>query len=257
VGLVVDDQVLAFQSNSDSMQHVEQLSPTIDQVLQTAGLAFEDVSLIAVNRGPSPYTGLRVGLAAAKAMSLALSIPAVGVSCLEVEYQLAAQRYAESNVLVAEDARRKQVYYSYNGESPDIDYPENLVAKFVSHIDDRLEEGYSAIPLFRYTIYKETAQINHDATAKPTSLSTVVGAKSWETSQPAGDIPLIVAGTGVSKYSQVFSQLPAQQYLPTQLSEPESARIYAAIAQNQAVSKSSRENDLSPLYLRRPDVQPQ
>jgi tRNA threonylcarbamoyl adenosine modification protein YeaZ len=63
--------------------HAEALFPMIDAVLARAGAAYADLARIAVCTGPGSFTGLRVGVAAARGLALALGVPAIGVSRFE------------------------------------------------------------------------------------------------------------------------------------------------------------------------------
>ena len=76
-----------------------------ERAVQAAGLPFSRLERVGVTVGPGSFTGLRVGLAFAKGLGAALSIPVVAVGTLEA---LAAQ--AEGLVAAAIDARREQVY---------------------------------------------------------------------------------------------------------------------------------------------------
>jgi tRNA threonylcarbamoyladenosine biosynthesis protein TsaB len=64
--------------------HQERLAPLTREVMERAGLAFSDLDRIAVTLGPGSFTGLRVGLAFAKGLGLALDRPVIGLGCLEV-----------------------------------------------------------------------------------------------------------------------------------------------------------------------------
>ncbi len=57
----------------------EHLMPMIDGVLDDAGIAYDEIGLIAVTKGPGAFTGMRIGLATAKSLALALNVPIVGV----------------------------------------------------------------------------------------------------------------------------------------------------------------------------------
>lgn len=61
----------------------ERLVPMIEQVLESAGAAYQDLASVAVTRGPGAFTGLRIGLATARGLSLALEIPVIGVETFE------------------------------------------------------------------------------------------------------------------------------------------------------------------------------
>lgn len=94
--------------------HQERLAPMAREVMAEAGLAFGRLDRIAVTVGPGSFTGLRVGVAFAKGLALALDRPAVGVGTLEA---LAAE--AEGLVFPAIDARRGQLYLqAFEGGRP-------------------------------------------------------------------------------------------------------------------------------------------
>ncbi len=97
----------------DARAHTEQLAPLVRDTLAAAGATPADLTDIAVGTGPGPFTGLRVGLVTALTLGHALGIPVHGVCSLDA---LAEQALAEHDdleeVLVATDARRKEVYWA-------------------------------------------------------------------------------------------------------------------------------------------------
>jgi tRNA threonylcarbamoyladenosine biosynthesis protein TsaB len=118
--------VVAERTVVDGRGHGELLAPGIAQVLADAGTSASDLTAIAVGVGPGPFTGLRVGLMTARAMSEVLSIPVAGVCSLDI---LAAAVSSAEPFVVATDARRKEVYwatYDSNGvriDGPSVDRP--------------------------------------------------------------------------------------------------------------------------------------
>jgi tRNA threonylcarbamoyl adenosine modification protein YeaZ len=123
----VDDSgvdLLAERITVDARAHGERLGPSIEAVLAEAGAKPADLAAIVAGTGPGPFTGLRVGLVTAEAFRHALEIPAYGVCSLD------ALGYGRlGRVLVATDARRKEVYWAcYAGgprvEGPAVDRPE-------------------------------------------------------------------------------------------------------------------------------------
>ncbi len=83
VGVSVDGDMAAEVSEAMNRGHAERLMPMIDEALASAAVRFEDLDLVAVAAGPGSFTGIRIGIAAARGMALALRIPAVGVGVLE------------------------------------------------------------------------------------------------------------------------------------------------------------------------------
>jgi tRNA threonylcarbamoyladenosine biosynthesis protein TsaB len=75
---------LQFAMNSNQRDHASWLHPAIEKVLGDAGLVISDLKAIAVTIGPGSYTGLRVGLSAAKGLCFALGIPLIAIHTLEM-----------------------------------------------------------------------------------------------------------------------------------------------------------------------------
>ena len=88
--------------------HAEKLHVFIEEVLKESGITFQDLKAIAVSRGPGSFTGLRIGVSAAKGLCYALEIPLISIDTLEV---LARQVQVENGVIIPMiDARRMEVY---------------------------------------------------------------------------------------------------------------------------------------------------
>ncbi len=84
VAVATEDRVVAELTAETRFTHSETLVENIEEVMRLADVKREDLSAVAVSLGPGSFTGLRIGLAAAKAIAYALSIPLVGVPTLEV-----------------------------------------------------------------------------------------------------------------------------------------------------------------------------
>lgn len=88
--------------------HAEKLHVFISEVLKEAKIDFSDLTAIAVSQGPGSYTGLRIGVSAAKGLCYALNIPLIAVDTMEI---LASAISVENGVIVPMiDARRMEVY---------------------------------------------------------------------------------------------------------------------------------------------------
>ncbi|MDX1332316.1 MAG: tRNA (adenosine(37)-N6)-threonylcarbamoyltransferase complex dimerization subunit type 1 TsaB [Robiginitalea sp.] len=93
---------------SPEYTHGELLHVFMEEALKDAGLQASDLDAVAVRQGPGSYTGLRIGVAAAKGLCFALDLPLIAVPTLE---SMAAQLEIESGVLIPMlDARRMEVY---------------------------------------------------------------------------------------------------------------------------------------------------
>lgn len=82
-GVFADGHPLAIVSEAMERGHQERLAPAVQAAMRAAGTAFAKVDRIAVTVGPGSFTGLRVGLAFAKGLALALDRPCIGVGVLE------------------------------------------------------------------------------------------------------------------------------------------------------------------------------
>ncbi len=106
--VVSDGLALAVRYEAMVRGHQERLAPVVADAMAEADLAFAELDRLVVTVGPGSFTGLRVGLAFAKAMALALDIPCVGVGTLEA---LAAGASLRATWVAAVlDARRDHVY---------------------------------------------------------------------------------------------------------------------------------------------------
>jgi tRNA threonylcarbamoyladenosine biosynthesis protein TsaB len=113
--------VVAERTVVDARRHGELLAPGIAHVLAATGTSASDLTALAVGVGPGPFTGLRIGLMTARALSEALAIPVTGVCSLDI---LAAAVSSAEPFVVATDARRKEVYWAtYDRDSVRIDGP--------------------------------------------------------------------------------------------------------------------------------------
>ena len=110
VCVVEGGQMLANAEAKSDRRHGEMLAPMIHSVLRESGCTVQDIASIGVDIGPGLFTGMRVGIATAKAMAEVLETNLVGVSSLEV---LAHQVSTEFDVVAAViDARRGEVFWS-------------------------------------------------------------------------------------------------------------------------------------------------
>ena len=106
VALVEDGVLRAELFQDNGMTHSKTVLPMVDSLMQGLGMTLGEIDRIAVSHGPGSFTGLRIGVAAAKGLALALEIPCVGVSTLEA----AAYNAQDGFVCVVMDARAGQVY---------------------------------------------------------------------------------------------------------------------------------------------------
>lgn len=111
VGIAKDGQLLSIkEDNSKNYSHAEKLHVFINDILSEAGIKAEDLDAIAVSKGPGSYTGLRIGVSAAKGLCFSMDIPLISVPTLDL---LAHKLKGESGFFISMlDARRMEVYSS-------------------------------------------------------------------------------------------------------------------------------------------------
>ncbi|HKY33377.1 MAG TPA: tRNA (adenosine(37)-N6)-threonylcarbamoyltransferase complex dimerization subunit type 1 TsaB [Candidatus Polarisedimenticolia bacterium] len=132
VGVASSDGALHAVLGLDSgVTHSERLLPAVRALLDVSGLSFQRIDLFAVTSGPGSFTGLRIGMAAAKGMALAAGRPLVGLSTLEtIAAALGAEAAADGPaplVCVLMDAGRGEVYrglYRLTSGEPAAEAPE-------------------------------------------------------------------------------------------------------------------------------------
>ena len=124
VALSVNGSVIAFKednpNNEDSkgFSHAEKLHIYIEEVLHQAKIERPEIEAIAVSKGPGSYTGLRIGVSAAKGLCFALDLPLISINTLR---SLSLKVTSESDYIIPMlDARRMEVYSAIFSEGKEI-----------------------------------------------------------------------------------------------------------------------------------------
>jgi len=154
--------------------HTVELLPTIDRLLEQAGAQMSDVEAVFACAGPGMYTGLRVGVATAKGLSVGLNAPALGVGRLELDaYPHSA--YRGTVVAIHRAGRGELAWAAYGGEAwgelspPRLSKPEELAAELegpsllVGEVDDALLQAVSAGTKFEVRMPPAAASIRRAA----------------------------------------------------------------------------------------------
>ena len=104
-------KLIAQQSQAMKRGHAEALMPQIARVMKEAGLPFAALDRVAVTTGPGSFTGLRVGLSAARGIALAADKPVVGLTTLSAFAAPALSEHGEHAIISVIDARHDHVYF--------------------------------------------------------------------------------------------------------------------------------------------------
>lgn len=141
-----DAGVLSEVAEADTMRHAEVIGVLIGDALDRAGVPVSALSGVVAGMGPGPFTGLRVGIAAAKAFAIGAGKPLVPVVSHDA---IAAEHYgsgAEGALLVVTDARRRERYWTaYSGvddwglpvrlDGPGLARPDELPHAAIARLD--------------------------------------------------------------------------------------------------------------------------
>ncbi|RBP98987.1 tRNA (adenosine(37)-N6)-threonylcarbamoyltransferase complex dimerization subunit type 1 TsaB [Bifidobacterium xylocopae] len=233
-GLAVGLDGFAPLLEEDSHQHVELLLPTVDRLLKQEGLAAGEIDSVVVGVGPGPFTGLRTGIVAAKALAFATGARLLGQDILSAQAEWTHARASATEgegaaavprrlTLAVNDARRRQLYFelfdtSDSATEPlghplidmDIDYPDSLVER-VNRACVDCAAAHPGIPVL-----------------------------------------VDVAGRGVDRYRSVWAGLDHPGLVSEDLIFHGGAAalgVFVARARRKA-----GDQPIEPLYLRRPDV---
>ncbi len=202
--------VLASFHSAKDRRHAEVLTPAIQFMLEQVQMSTRQISCIAVDVGPGLFTGLRVGVATAKAMSLALSVPLIGISSLD---------------LLAFPAR----------------WSDRLI---VPVIDGKRGEVFSA------TYRRVVGGVQQMTQPCVTTASHLVDTLSCERSD------ILFVGDGALRYRNELSACDNSEFAEVVEAHPLPDAL-VGLAHPKAIREEfSRAEEVQPLYLRRPDAEP-
>jgi tRNA threonylcarbamoyladenosine biosynthesis protein TsaB len=124
VSISNNDKIIASKEiATQGFAHAENLHVFISDVLQQAQISLNDLHAIAVSKGPGSYTGLRIGVSAAKGLSYALNIPLIAIDTLEIlAHQL---KNVEGFIVPMLDARRMEVFMGIYNSNYELIQPVN------------------------------------------------------------------------------------------------------------------------------------
>jgi tRNA threonylcarbamoyladenosine biosynthesis protein TsaB len=129
---------------NDGFTHAENLHLFIEQALKETGLSLKNLSAIAVSKGPGSYTGLRIGVSAAKGLAYALCIPLTSIDTLQIMAAAAhSSREQDLQMMYCPmiDARRMEVYTAVYDREMNIKMPvESLI------VDEKSIEVFGVFP---------------------------------------------------------------------------------------------------------------
>lgn len=173
------DICLVQQSENIGRGHAERLMPMLEELLSNQNAKWADIKKLAVVIGPGSFTGLRVGIATARGLALALGVPCAGVTVFEA---FAHFHYAQENnhqpLLVAMDAKRDQIWLQAFGDKcQPVTEPLGVeVGSLAEHIDGSISSVIgSAAKLIVQASGRDIIIIN-DSPSPPVTAVAAIGA---------------------------------------------------------------------------------
>ncbi|AFL97600.1 tRNA (adenosine(37)-N6)-threonylcarbamoyltransferase complex dimerization subunit type 1 TsaB [Ornithobacterium rhinotracheale] len=111
VSVARDGKLVALcEESKENYEHAEKLHRFMQWALEAEDLSFEDLDAVCVSKGPGSYTGLRIGVSAAKGLCFSLNIPLLSLNSLEILARSVENENNADYIIPMIDARRKEVY---------------------------------------------------------------------------------------------------------------------------------------------------
>src|SRR5450432_739152 len=244
IALSKDGLVLFSEENKIAKEHASWLYGAITRLLEKANTAIREMEAIAVVAGPGSYTGLRVGMAAAKGFCYALKIPLITQNTLRVmaESMLPAAEEKKARICPLIDARRDEVFtalYTLNAERSTLN-AESQPAFAKSSADE--------------TVNRQPPTANrsrNDAGPTANQLSTLLPPQALILDKTAFEIPLsenpiVFSGSGAAKWEKIADS-PNALFIPQQ----NMIQAFATLSYHDFISKTWADPVYSePVYLK-------
>ncbi len=175
------DHVLAQASENIARGHAEKLMPIMAECLDSAVSTYDDITKIAVTIGPGSFTGVRVGLSAARGLALSLNIPICAISTLEACIEEARLLGHYDDIATIIDARRNEAFVQLKGEAPFI-----VGYDKISH---HLQNSNIALCGSGAEIFNEISKHNHKiihsrSTGNIETIAKIVAKKNFNETMP-------------------------------------------------------------------------
>lgn len=127
--------IIAFRENSNQQNHADWVHSAIKEMIAEINLQMSDLDSVSVSNGPGSYTGLRIGLSAAKGLCFSLQIPLITIGTLDI-MAVGILQNPDNSIKAIDwlcpmiDARRMEAYYAlYDGGTSPISEPKSVIVK--------------------------------------------------------------------------------------------------------------------------------
>lgn len=200
VALGRGEELLATREvDSEKLAHAEKVNVFIAEVMEEAGLSLKNLDAVAVGIGPGSYTGLRIGLSAAKGLCYALDKPIIGLSTLGTLVAAASQQHGPfiGTLWPMIDARRMEVFaqhYSPEGQALADAAPLILDEAWATRQEARVVFGDGADKAAQ--LWAGRAGVTHLPAIRPSAMYMLAGAQERYRSQRFDDLAYLVPEYG-------------------------------------------------------------
>jgi tRNA threonylcarbamoyladenosine biosynthesis protein TsaB len=142
VGLSIAGSCVSLKEVNVGYTHAENITVFIEEVLAASKITMDQLDAIAVSKGPGSYTGLRIGVSAAKGLAYALSKPLISIDTLSAMALSVSQNFSENDLLCPMiDARRMEVYCAVFDRSLNILMPTKALIIDNTSFSEFLQQG--------------------------------------------------------------------------------------------------------------------
>ena len=141
IAVLEDNKILKEMHNNNQKEHSETLMPMINELLKSLNITLDDINLIACAKGPGSFTGIRIGIATAKAFADAKNIPVIGVNSLEALAYCGVIQKGDGEYVSIIDAKNENVYFAIykmkNGKFSTYKNPEAMaISEMITYVDN-------------------------------------------------------------------------------------------------------------------------
>ena len=139
-------QLIAIQESISPNDHASMIITHVQNCLKEADLTLKDIEAIAVSQGPGSFTGLRVGVSAAKGLCYAMDIPMIAISTLSALAWRAFQEYPDAQHAIAMiEARKNEVFGAVYGRDLEMELSDQVITLYPNWHQSVVEEWQSII----------------------------------------------------------------------------------------------------------------
>ncbi len=132
--LLLGGKIVASRFDEMQRGQAEHLMPMLEEILDEVGAVWAEIDAIAVGVGPGNFTGIRIGVSAARGLALSLGIPAIGVSTFEIA-RGPASRPGPKHQIVTLDGPRQSVFLQNFVDGSPVGEPDVITSKHTSWLD--------------------------------------------------------------------------------------------------------------------------